>query len=303
MHVPVLLEEVIKYLDPKPGDKIVDATLDGGGHAIALVEKVAPEGKVLGIELDSKLLKEFEAKIKNLKLKNNLILVNDSYVNIKEICNKNNFRPNGILFDLGLSSWHLEKSGRGFSFKKDEPLDMRFNTEKQRNNTEESRKTAVDIVNTYSEQELERIIREYGEERFSKQIAKNIVFARRREPILTTSSLVGVISQSVPNWYKKRKIHFATKTFQALRIETNSELENIKKGISAAFEALNLGGRLAVISFHGVEDKLVKEIFKNKVAEGMAKFVIKGTIKSSWIEVKSNPRSRSAKLKIIEKIN
>ncbi|MBI2674643.1 MAG: 16S rRNA (cytosine(1402)-N(4))-methyltransferase RsmH [Candidatus Yanofskybacteria bacterium] len=325
VHKPVLLKEVIEYLDPKPGDKIIDATLDGGGHSAAILEKVGPDGKVLGIEIDSELVSAAKLKIKNEKLKN-LIVVNDSYTNIENIVREHNFRPNGILFDLGLSSWHYERSGRGFSFKRDEPLDMRYNPARPGNPKPEIRNpkqipnlksesskqtlTAAEVVNTYSKEELEKIFREYGEEQFSKQIAENIISARRREPILTTSGLVEVIGESVPHWYKKKKIHFATKTFQALRIEVNSELENVEKGVSAAINVLEpacpeqgrRGGRLVVISFHGIEDKIVRELFKKKAKEGVVKWVIKGTIKPKWEEVKNNPRARSAKMKIVEKI-
>ena len=211
MHKPVLLKEVVEYLDPKPGDQIIDATLDGGGHAMALVEKIAPDGRVLGIEWDLELLKEFESKVKSSKLKDNFILVNDSYTNIESIVREYNFKPNGILFDLGLSSWHYERSGRGFSFKRDEPLDMRYNTYREVKGKNEKVKTAAEIVNTYSKKELEKIIREYGEEQFAESIAKNVVRTRKVEPILKTSELVEVIGDSVPFWYKRRKIHFSTK--------------------------------------------------------------------------------------------
>lgn len=296
--MPVLLKEVIKSLNLKPGMNIIDATLDGGGHAMAIAEKVAPDGKVLGIEWDNELLKEFEIKIQKSKFKNNFVLVLNNYVNIKDIVREYNFRPNGILFDLGLSSWHYEKSGRGFSFKRDEPLDMRYNSMEQGNHT----LTAAEIVNTYSKEELEKIFQEYGEEQFSKNIADNIVLARKTKPILTTGELIKVVSNSVPVWYKKRKIHPATKTFQALRIAVNDELINVDKGVTAAIDVLVPGGRLAVISFHGLEDKIVKEIFKRKVKEKIVRFVVKGTIRPSWEEVKTNPRARSAKMKVVEKV-
>ncbi|MEK7138592.1 MAG: 16S rRNA (cytosine(1402)-N(4))-methyltransferase RsmH [Patescibacteria group bacterium] len=295
VHIPVLLKEAIEYLDLKPGDQIIDATLGGGGHASAIVEKIAPDGKVLGIELDRELLKEFKVKIQNSKFKNNVMLVNDSYANVKKICREYNFKPNGILFDLGLSSWHYERSGRGFSFKREEPLDMRFAEGK------EKILTAAGIINTYSKEELEKILREYGEEQFSQSIADNIVKARKEKPIMTTGDLVEAIRYSVPDWYKKRKIHFATKTFQALRIKVNSELDNVSKGVSDAIDVLEPKGRLVVISFHGLEDKIAKEIFKKKTKEGIVRFVVKGTVKPKWEEVKNNPRARSAKLKVIEK--
>ena len=199
------------------------------------------------------------------------------------------------MFDLGLSSWHLEQSKRGFSFKKDEILDMRFNPETQP-------KTAAEIINQYGVEDLEKIFKEYGEEQFAESIAKAIVRARKSKPIIRTQELVGVIEPAVPEWYKHRKIHCATKTFQALRIEVNDELENVRRGVSAAIDVLKSKGRLAVVSFQGLEDKMVKEIFKEKTKEGIIKFVVKGTIKPTWNEQKENPRSRSAKMKIVEKL-
>jgi len=294
IHKPVLLNEVTEYLNLKPGMNIIDATLNGGGHSAVILEKVGHRGKVIGIEIDSELASATRLKVKNKNLKN-LIVVNDSYVNIKKICREYNFRPNGILFDLGLSSWHYEKSGRGFSFKRNEMLDMRFNKES-------GILTAAEIVNTYNKEELERIIRERGEEQFSKSIAENIVSARKQKQIMATGELVEVVRDSVPGWYKKRKIHFATKTFQALRIAVNDELGNVEKGVSSAIDVLEPGGRLAVISFQGLEDKIVREIFKKKTKEGIVRFVVKGTVKPRWEEVKENPRARSAKLKVVEKI-
>ncbi len=286
-HIPVLVEEVIEYLNIKQNSKIIDATMDGGGHTQAILEKY-PDVKILGIEFDPVLFK-------SLQLKNDrLVKVNDSYVNLKRIVEKHEFQPDGILFDLGLSSWHYEESGRGFSFKRNEILDMRFNPEVQS-------ESAVDIVNKSSEDELSKLISSLGEEQFAGNIAKNIVKARREKPIVMTEDLVKVISRSVPEWYKHRKIHFATKTFQALRVAVNDELENVRRGMMSAIDVLKPGGRLAVISFQGLEDKVVKEVFKEKVKEGIVKFVVKGTIRPSWEEQKSNPRARSAKMKIVQK--
>lgn len=288
VHIPVLVKEVIEYLNIREDGKIIDATLDGGGHTLAILEKY-PDVKVLGIEFDPILFK-------NLQLNDDrLIKINDSYVNLKNIAEKNEFKPDGILFDLGLSSWHYEESGRGFSFKRNEILDMRFNPEVQS-------ESAVDIVNRSSEDELRELISSLGEERFAGNIAKNIVRQRREKPIVMTEDLVNVISRSVPEWYKHRKIHFATKTFQALRVAVNDELGNVRKGLMAAIDILEPGGRLVVISFQGLEDKVAKEIFKEKTKEGIIKFVVKGTIRPSWEEQKSNPRARSAKMKIVDKI-
>lgn len=288
MHTPVLIKEVLEYLNIEPGDRIIDATINGGGHARAILEKFE-DVKILGIEYDPKIFKNLEIK------DSRLIAVNDSYVNLKKIVEEYDFQPDGILFDLGLSSWHYEKSGRGFSFLRDEYLDMRFNPES-------GEPDASQIINTSSKEELERIFREYGEERFSKQIANAIVRARKSKLIAKTSDLVEVIGQTVPKWYKRRKIHFATKTFQALRIAVNHELENVERGVKEAIDALKPGGRIVVISFQGLEDKIVKNIFREKAKAGIVRFIIKGTIKPSWEEKKNNPRARSAKMKVAEKV-
>jgi 16S rRNA (cytosine1402-N4)-methyltransferase len=291
-HKSVMLEEVIEYLAIKPGARVIDATMNGGGHTLGLLEKYS-DLKILGIEYDPDIFQEAVLKIKNSDFRG-VILVNDSYVNMREIVEGYNFRPDGMVFDLGLSSIHYE-SGRGFSFMKDEPLDMRFNPQLQ---TE----TAAIIVNTYSLKDLEDILTKYGEEKFAPEISEKITVLRKEKPLITTKELVGAIMDSVPVWYKRRKIHPATKTFQALRIAVNREMENVEKGIPAAIDVLNPGGRLVVISFQGLEDKIVREIFKQKAKEGIVRWVVKGTIKPKWDEVKVNPRARSAKMKIIEKI-
>ncbi len=293
-HKSVMLNEVIEYLDIKPGARIIDATLNGGGHTLGILQKF-PDIKILGIEWDPKIFEEFKSEILNSRFESSVIPVNDSYVNLKNITEENNFQPDGVIFDLGVSSLHYEKSGRGFSFMKDEPLDMRFNP------LTESR-TAADIINTASREEIEIILADYGEEKFFKEISKSITDSRKIKPIISTTELVGIINESVPGWYRNQKIHPATKTFQALRIAVNSELDNVANGVSAAIEILKPGGRLVVISFHGLEDKIVREIFKNKAKSGVIKWVIKGTVKPKWEEVKINPRARSAKMKVIEKV-
>ncbi len=289
VHKPVLLNEVIEWLSIRSGMKIIDATLSGGGHAAGILEKY-PDIKILGIEFDPDIFQEFQ----KTEVARKLAAVNDSYVNLKNIAEEHGFRPDGILFDLGLSSAHYE-SGRGFSFRRDEILDMRFNPRV-------TQTTAAELVNNSDPRELERILWEYGEEKFAPQIAKEIISARKEKPIIKTLDLVRAIERAVPEGYKKRKIHFATKTFQALRIAVNDELGNVRKGIEAAIEALNPGGRLVVITFQGLEDIIVKEIFKTKVKEGIITLPHKGSIKPKWEEVKENPRARSAKIKVAEKI-
>lgn len=294
IHKSVLSKEILEYLDPQPGKMMIDATMNGGGHSMMLAERVAPGGKVLGIDWDPELVERMREKIAGSPYEDNFILVNDSYVNLKNICEKHDFRPDGIVFDLGLSSWHYEGSGRGFSFKRNEFLDMRFDPR--------SGTSAAELINNSSEQQLAEIIREYGEEQFADGIAENIVKARRQKAVTQVGELVEIIGFSVPNWYKKKKIHFATKTFQALRVAVNHELENVQKGVEAAIEVLKPGGVVAVISFQGMEDKIVRELFKQKAKDGIITQPKKGTIKPKWEEVKSNPRARSAKLKIAKKL-
>jgi 16S rRNA (cytosine1402-N4)-methyltransferase len=289
IHEPVLLEETIDYLNlgDGRGKCVIDATLDGGGHATALRERL-PDVKIFGIELDPVMVEELE-------LDPSITVINDSYANIKNIVNQYNLKPNGVYFDLGVSSWHYESSSRGFTFQKDQPLDMRFNPDKQAT-------SALDIVNKYTQAELEEILIKYGEEQFAKEISESINKKRKSKPIITTLELVEAVGRAVPEWYKHKKINFATKTFQAIRVEVNDEINTIRAGVEGAMEVLVPGGRLIVISFQGLEDKTVKEIFKQKAKEGVIKFVTKDTIKPRWNEVVKNPRARSAKMKIVEKL-
>jgi len=298
MHIPVLQKEVLEYLNPKPNENFIDATIGGGGHALAILEKILPRGKVLGIDWDPEM-------IQHLKPSGNLILVCDNFVNLKEIVKKKNFgKVSGILFDLGMSSWHLGKSGRGFSFQKKEPLDMRYSLETQL--------TAEKIVNYWSKFDIEKILREYGEEKFARIIAENIIETRKARIIKNTFQLVEIIKKSVKN---RQKIHPATKTFQALRIAVNDELNNLKEVLSQALETLSTGGRLVVISFHSLEDRIVKNFFKHRASKGSEgkeedrvlfvnqslKLLTKKPVTPSNKEIKINPRSRSAKLRAAQK--
>ncbi|HZZ99147.1 MAG TPA: 16S rRNA (cytosine(1402)-N(4))-methyltransferase RsmH [Candidatus Paceibacterota bacterium] len=287
VHTPVLLNEILEFFEPQEGKRFIDATLNGGGHTRALAERGA---SVLGIEWDPELANKTAQEIENSEFSDRVTVINDSYVNLATVARERQFIPDGILFDLGLSSWHYEHSGRGFSFKRDEPLDMRFDP---------GHGTPVsDIVNTYEVAELEQIIRDYGEEQFSRQIAQAIGQARKEKPILTAGELAAVIESAVPGWYRHRKIHPATKTFQALRVVANDELTNVQQGIEAAIEILPAGGKVAVISFQGHEDKIVREFFKEQVRAGVISQPTRRTTRPSWSEQQANPRSRSAKLKI-----
>ena len=291
VHIPVLQNEVVKFLDPKPNNDYVDCTIGEGGHAQAILEKILPNGKLLGIDLTEELIEALKLKFKDFK--QNLVLVCDNFSNLKEIAEKHGFRNvSGVLFDLGLSSWHLEKSGKGFSFMREEPLDMRY----------EGGVSAEEIVNGCSEEEIARILKEFGEERFARRIAKTIVEKRRVKPIKTTFQLVDVVRSAVPLWYRKRRIHFATKTFQALRIAVNGELENLKETLPQAVDILKTGGKIVVISFHSLEDRIVKNFFRENSKNGKLKILTKKPVVPTIEEVRVNPRARSAKLRVAVKI-
>ncbi|MCX6764228.1 MAG: 16S rRNA (cytosine(1402)-N(4))-methyltransferase RsmH [Candidatus Nealsonbacteria bacterium] len=297
MHVPVLQKEIIDFLSPKPGENLIDCTLGEGGHSLIILERILPEGKILGIDWDLEMINNFQERIKeDREKKDNFILVCDNFANLKKIVEKNNFKPDLILLDLGFSSWHLENSKKGFSFQKQETLDMRYNSGG-------SGLQASDVVNKFSQSEIEKILREYGEERFAKKIASRIVKERDGSPIESTTDLVGIIEKATPLWYQKRKIHFATLTFQALRIFVNKEIENLETVLAESMEVLNPKGRLAIISFHSLEDRAVKNFFKEKERQEIIKILTKKPVIPGEQELKINPRSRSAKLRVAEKKN
>lgn len=273
MHIPVLLNEIIDLIEPNKN--YIDCTLSFGGHTKEILEKNKPNGKVLGIEIDKEI---FEKAISD----DHLIAVNDSYINLEEIVKENNFKEvSGILLDAGMSSYHVDLSERGFSFNKDEPLLMNYS----------DGISAEEIINDYNEEEIERILREYGEEKFSRKIARKIVEERKKRRIKSTLQLVEIIKRIVP----RSKINPATRTFQALRIEANQELENLKKVLPQALKLLDSGGKLIIISFHSLEDRIVKNFIKDNQLE------LNKPIIPSEKEISLNPRSRSAKLRIIVK--
>ncbi|PIZ89830.1 MAG: 16S rRNA (cytosine(1402)-N(4))-methyltransferase [Candidatus Nealsonbacteria bacterium CG_4_10_14_0_2_um_filter_35_20] len=295
MHIPVLQEEVLEYLNPKPNENFIDCTIGEAGHSLAIIERILPNGLLLGIDWSHELIQKLKIKYQISNIKNNLILVCDNFANLKEIVKKYVFKQvHGILFDLGLSSWHLEESGEGFSFKKDEPLIMSYSPAPEL--------IAKQIVNQWPGKDIERILKEYSEEKFAKRIAEEIVKARRIKPIQSTFQLVEIIKKAVPSWYQHRKIHFATKTFQALRIAVNDELNNIEKALLQALEALKPNGRLVIISFHSLEDRIIKNFFQNQAKNGLLKILTKNPLKPSLQEIKINPRSRSAKLRAAQKV-
>jgi len=293
MHKAVLTDKILEYLDPKPNQNFVDCTAGAGGHSTAILERTAPKGKVLAIDWDPEAIKELRAQspIRRLTDQNRLILREGNFADIKNIVQEEKFQPiAGILLDLGFSSDQLNR-GRGLSFAKDEPLDMRY--------SDTNPVTAEKIVNFSSKAELERILKEYGEEQFAKQIAAAIVEHRAQKPITKTGQLVKIIEQGTPKSYQRKKISAATKTFQALRIAANNELENVQAGLKGAAEILPAGGNIAVISFHSLEDRMVKNYFKQ---EHLLQPITKKPIIPSQTEIRHNPRSRSAKLRVATKL-
>ncbi len=309
-HVPVLLKEVIENLNPKSNQNFVDCTLGGGGHAVEILKITSPHGMVLGIDLDKSAIEIAKLKIKNEKLKiDRLIAVNGNFKDLKKIVLQSNFKNiSGILFDLGFSSLEIADPKKGFSFQIDAPLDMRYSGKGI---------TAAEIINSESKSKLIEILRDYGEEKFAKQIAKKICEMRQKKPISTTFELVKAVSQGVPKKFQHGRIHFATKTFQAFRIAVNDELNNLKIALPQAVEMLLPGGRLAVISFHSLEDRIVKQFFKRESTDCLCpkdipvcqckhkaslKIITKKPIIPTEEEAKINPRSRSAKLRVAEKL-
>lgn len=291
IHTAVLKKEVLEYLAPEQNENFVDCTVGEGGHSEDILKKTEPEGKVLGIDLDPQQI--VSSHWLEAIYSGRVTLVNDSYTNLKEILERKSIGPvSGILLDLGMSSAQLEGTHKGFSFQVDQGLDMRYNDAT-------GYLTAEKIVNEFPYEKIEEILREYGEEKFSKKIAKNIVENRKQGRIKTTFGLIEIIKDATVPAYWRGKLHYATRTFQALRIAVNDELENIKRVLPEAISVLSPGGRLVVISFHSLEDRIVKDFFKSA---GTVKILTKKPVTASRDELGKNPRSRSAKLRAVIKL-
>jgi 16S rRNA (cytosine1402-N4)-methyltransferase len=304
VHVPVLLDEVIAGLQPQRGGYFVDCTVGLGGHAAAILEKISPSGRLLGIDADPEAIKLSQDKLSDYG--EAVTLVNDNFVNLEAICGRYHFHPvDGILFDLGVSSLQLDTAERGFSFHLDALLNMRFDPGQGL--------TASDIVNSFSEQELAKLIEKYGEERRSRRIARYIV---QNRPITTTVELARLVEQALGG--KRARIHPATRTFMALRIAVNSELQNLELALKQTINLLQPGGRLTVISYHSLEDRIVKQFMRYAASSCLCppgivicrcghkptlKLISRKVTKPTSLEIESNPRSRSAKLRIAERLN
>jgi len=350
IHKSVLPEEVIENMNLKPGMTVVDGTLGAGGHSAAILEKILPGGKLISIDWDSRAVESFKKSLQrgifiakkelirsaasapvNINKKNDdqafshfeklgnregkivgsWCGATDNYSKLKEIIGGLGIQSvDAVLVDLGFSSDQIENVDRGFSFLRNGPLDMRYSQDLRQ-------ETAADIVNNRTEDELARIFRDLGEEKFAKKIAREIRASREIGEIRETGELVEIILRVVPERYKRGKIHFATRVFQALRIETNRELENLKKFLAQAEEVLASKGILAVISFHSLEDRIVKNFFKDEARDCVCppnfpkcvcahrrrlKIITKKPIVAQESEIKANPRARSAKLRVAQKI-
>ena len=306
-HVSVLLNECIENLNIKPDGIYVDGTMGGAGHSLEIVKKLSPKGMLIGIDRDEEALAVAKERLKKF---NNVKYVHDNHDNIDEIIKNLNLKGvDGILLDLGVSSYQIDEKTRGFTYMNDGPLDMRMDKSQEL--------TAEYIVNNYKEQELARIIFEYGEEKFSRKIAKNICEYRSNKKIETTSELVKIIEKSIPGKFREKNSHPAKRTFQAIRIEVNNEIEPLYNTIKNSITALNSKGRLCVITFHSLEDRMVKKAYVD--AEGkctcpkdlpycvcgnvsLGKIITKKPILPTEKEMQENSRSRSAKLRVFEKI-
>ena len=306
-HKSVLLNETIDGLNIKPDGIYVDGTLGGGGHASEVARRLSDKGSIIGIDQDAAAIEAAGIRLKNFGEK--VTIVRSNYCDMKSQLGKLGIdKVDGIVLDLGVSSYQLDTAERGFSYREDAPLDMRMDRRQKM--------TARDIVNDYEERELYRVIRDYGEDKFAKNIAKHIVAARQKAPIETTGQLTEIIRASIPMKFQKKSGHPAKRTFQAIRIELNQELEVLKNSLDAMIDLLNPGGRLCIITFHSLEDRIVKSAFRKnenpctcpsdfpvcvcgKISKGS--IITRKPILPSKEEMEENSRAKSAKLRIFER--
>ncbi len=305
-HLPVLLAETVDLLQPVSGGSYVDGTLGGGGHAEAILERSSPDGRLLGLDLDPEAIARAQRRLN--RFGDRVVLVNESFANLERVVRWEGFAPaNGIVLDLGLSSYQLASPERGFAIREEAPLDMRFNPRS-------AVPSAKDLLTRLSLAELVDVLRRYGEEPHAKAIARAIVERRERKPFVSTTDLAATIERVVP---RRGRIHPATRTFQALRIAVNRELEALEEALPQAIEVLAPGGRLAIISFHSLEDRIVKHFFTDLARscicppglpvcvcghQPTVRLVTRRGVRPSEREVATNPRSRSATLRVVEKL-
>lgn len=305
-HIPVMFEECIENLKINPDGVYVDATIGGAGHSIGIAKRLSNKGKLIGIDRDEKAIEIAKDRLKKF---GNIEYIQDNHNNIKKILKILNIKVvNGILLDLGISSYQIGEKERGFTYIQDGPLDMRMDRTQKL--------TAEIVVNNYREEDLARVIYEYGEEKFSRRIARNICEYRKKEKIKRTEQLVKIIENSIPNAYKERG-HVAKRTFQAIRIEVNDEIKPLHDTVMDSIEILKKGGRLCILTFHSLEDRSVKNAYKEAMGEctcppglprcicnkkKLGMIITKKPILPTEKEIKNNPRSKSAKLRVFERL-
>jgi 16S rRNA (cytosine1402-N4)-methyltransferase len=297
LHRPVLLAEILDALNPQPNQHFIDATLGEGGHAQAILEHTAPGGIVLGIDKDSEQIERAQRELSLFEKR--IILLCNSFSQLGSVVSTHDRLEGlvwqGILFDLGWSQAQLEQGGKGLSFLRDEPLDMRLSSDS------EDGISAQDIVNTWSREDIEHILRAYGEESLALGISEGIVQFRKQKPLKTTFQLVEIIKYATPRWYQRKRIHYATKTFQALRIAVNDEVKQLQSGLEVALNLIASDGRLVVISFHSGEDRIVKQFFRDSKSQDKGAILTKHPLRASREEIRQNRRARSAKLRVFKK--
>jgi len=311
VHVPVLLPQVLDALAPRPGGRYVDATANGGGHLRAVLDACAPDGRVLGIDRDPEILTALAGRCAEAIDTGRLILATGSFAALGDVIAARQFGPvDGILFDLGLSSFHLDASGRGFSYTRDEPLDMRFDP------TDDTSQSAADILAKRDGDELAAIFRDYGEERFASRIAAAITRERAREPFTRTGRLAELVRASIPAATRRTGGHPAKRTFQALRIEVNGELDALRAALPAAIDALAVGGRIVVLAYHSLEDRMVKRELAERARSRTPvelpvelpghgpelRLLTRGAEVAGDDETADNPRAASVRLRAAERI-
>lgn len=293
MHQPVMCQEAVSYLRLSPGKVIVDATVGEGGHGAEILKKIFPGGRLIGIDQDEEILAAAKKRLEGSE--ECFTLINSNFSELGSILSELKIREiDGILFDLGVSLYQLETPRRGFSIKHDAPLDMRMDLR--------GKVSAFDLINNLTQEELARILRVYGEERWAGRIARAIETRRKKSAIVTTGQLANLVCASVSSIGRRQRIHPATRTFQAMRIAVNRELEILPGALDEAVFYLRRGGRICVISFHSLEDRIVKHQFRKMVKQGNLRLVVKKVVVPHAEEIESNPRCRSAKLRVGEKV-
>jgi len=291
--LPVLLHEVMDYLRIEPGDTVLDATLGGGGHALECLKKIGPKGRLIALDRDLSAISAAKERLKEFSER--IIFVNDNFRNISDILQSAGINKiDGAVFDLGFSSFQLDEALRGFSFLKNGPLDMRFDSRQKL--------SAFDVINSFGKEELTEIISKYGEERHAVLVAGAIITARGKNKIETTKELTEIILKSIGRKYRKVRLHPAARTYQALRIYVNDELTSVEDGVRGAIPLMSTGARICVISFHSLEDRIIKNLYKEMVREEKIKIITKKPVSPGIDEIKVNSRARSAKLRCAERV-